>query len=76
MITVKVVGEDDPVEVGQLELYRFVNPAGLQAIGQNLFKITALRRRDSGQPGMNGMAAPIRVFWKCQTSRLWKRWSA
>jgi hypothetical protein len=25
---------------------------------------------------MNGMAAPIRVFWKCQTSRLWKRWSA
>ena len=27
-ITVKVAGSDDPVEVGQLEIYRFVNPAG------------------------------------------------
>ena len=32
-ITVKVAGSDDPIEVGQLEIYRFVNPAGLESIG-------------------------------------------
>ena len=39
-ITVKVAGSDDPIEVGQLEIYRFVNPAGLESIGENLMKVT------------------------------------
>ena len=30
----------DPVDVGQIELTRFVNPAGLKAIGHNLFEPT------------------------------------
>jgi flagellar basal-body rod protein FlgG len=56
-VTVKVVGEDDPVEVGQLEIYRFVNPAGLRSIGQNLFKTTPASGEEiAGQPGLDGMA--------------------
>jgi flagellar basal-body rod protein FlgG len=55
-ITVKVAGSDDPVEVGQLEIYRFVNPAGLEAIGQNLLKVTnATGDPIPGRPGFDGM---------------------
>jgi flagellar basal-body rod protein FlgG len=39
-VSVKVPGRDTPIQVGQLELYRFPNPEGLTAVGGNLFKIT------------------------------------
>lgn len=56
-ITVKVVGEEDPVEVGQMEIYRFVNPAGLVSMGGNLFKTTPASGDEiPGQPAMEGMA--------------------
>lgn len=45
-IQVLQFGQDDPVEVGQIELARFVNPAGLSAIGRNLFVATVA----SGDP--------------------------
>lgn len=35
-VTVKVGDIDDPIEVGQIELYRFQNNAGLSAEGSNL----------------------------------------
>ncbi|MBJ6383323.1 flagellar basal-body rod protein FlgG [Enterobacter cloacae] len=40
-ITATVAGEDEPVELGQLTLVNFVNPAGLEAIGGNLYRETA-----------------------------------
>ncbi len=56
-ITVKLIGEDDPVEVGIMEVYRFVNPAGLQSIGGNLFKTTAASGEEiAGRPAIDGMA--------------------
>ncbi len=56
-VNVKIVGEDDPVEVGQFEIYRFVNPAGLNSIGGNLFKVTPASGEEiPGQPGLEGMA--------------------
>ncbi|HRS64032.1 MAG TPA: flagellar basal-body rod protein FlgG, partial [Spirochaetota bacterium] len=56
-ITVKIVGEEDPVEVGQLEIYRFVNPAGLSSIGGNLYKTTPASGEEiPGQPAFEGMA--------------------
>jgi len=62
-VTVKVVGSDDPVEVGQLELARFVNPAGLQSIGGNLFKTTPASGEEiAGQPGIEGMAKTHQGF--------------
>lgn len=35
------VGETEPVEVGQITLVNFINPAGLEAIGGNLYRETA-----------------------------------
>ncbi len=56
-VTIKIVGEDDPVEIGQMEIYRFVNPAGLKSIGGNMYKTTPASGEEiPGQPGMNGMA--------------------
>ena len=40
VVEVLQVGQDEPVEVGQIELARFVNPAGLSALGRNLFALT------------------------------------
>lgn len=55
-VTVLVPGSDDPIEVGQVELYRFVNPAGLQAVGENLFKVSsASGDAIGGRPGFDGM---------------------
>ncbi|HOD65422.1 MAG TPA: flagellar basal-body rod protein FlgG [candidate division Zixibacteria bacterium] len=39
-IEVMVAGQSDPVEIGQIELARFVNPAGLLAVGRNLLTPT------------------------------------
>lgn len=53
----KVAGSDENVEVGQMLTYRFVNPAGLQAIGGNLFKTTtASGEAIEGRPAYDGMA--------------------
>ncbi|MCH9031438.1 MAG: flagellar basal-body rod protein FlgG [candidate division Zixibacteria bacterium] len=40
-VTVLLVGEDIPQSLGQLELARFINPAGLNAVGRNLFTISS-----------------------------------
>ena len=62
-MTVKIIGEEDPIEVGQLEIYRFVNPAGLQSIGQNLYKTTPASGEEiPGPPGLNGMAKTHQGF--------------
>ncbi len=62
-ITVKVAGSDDPIEVGQLELYRFVNPAGLQAIGENLVVQTnASGEPITGRPGFDGMGKTLQKY--------------
>lgn len=62
-VTVKVAGSDDPIEVGQMELFRFVNPAGMSAIGENLFKVTnASGEAIGGRPGFDGMGKTIHKF--------------
>ncbi|WP_279050814.1 flagellar basal-body rod protein FlgG [Cedecea davisae] len=40
-VTAQVGGETDPVELGQITLVNFVNPAGLEAMGGNLYRETA-----------------------------------
>ncbi|MDH4156009.1 MAG: flagellar basal-body rod protein FlgG [candidate division Zixibacteria bacterium] len=40
VVEVLQVGQDEPVQVGQIELARFVNPAGLSALGRNLLAVT------------------------------------
>ncbi|MCK5737321.1 MAG: flagellar basal-body rod protein FlgG [Spirochaetaceae bacterium] len=62
-VTVKIPGNDVPVDVGQINLYRFINNAGLQAIGENIFMETpasgdAIRNR----PGEDGMGKVYHKF--------------
>lgn len=62
-ITVRVPESDEPIEVGQLQLYRFVNPAGLRAIGENLFTVTpASGDAIGGRPGFDGMGETLHKF--------------
>lgn len=54
IVTASVAGQAAPVEVGQLQLTRFLNPAGLMPVGDNLYRETA----GSGPPtlGVAGQA--------------------
>ncbi len=55
-VTVMVPGNNDTIDVGQMEVFRFVNPAGLQAIGGNTYKVTnASGESIGGRPGFDGM---------------------
>ena len=58
VVSVMQVGQSDPSEVGQLELARFINPAGLSAMGHNLLEITAASGDPiTGVPGEEGLGA-------------------
>ncbi|AFG37957.1 flagellar basal-body rod protein FlgG [Spirochaeta africana] len=55
-VFVNLPGQDDPIQAGQMELVRFVNPAGLQAVGENLFTVSAASGDPiAGLPGLDGM---------------------
>lgn len=49
MVVVKLIGDETSTEIGQIELVRFVNPAGLKAHGQSLFSVSDA----SGEPIVN-----------------------
>lgn len=55
IVSILESGSSSPVEIGNIELARFVNPAGLQALGDNLF----IQTDASGDPltGVPGEAA-------------------
>ncbi|CUU08408.1 flagellar basal-body rod protein FlgG [Candidatus Kryptobacter tengchongensis] len=46
IVEVLNTGETEPIEIGRIELAKFVNPAGLRSIGNNLYVET----QASGQP--------------------------
>ena len=57
-IMVNVAGSSQQEQVGQIELTNFVNPAGLEAIGNNLFQQTAASGEPiQGTPGSIGFAS-------------------
>ena len=62
-INVLIAGSDEPIEVGQIELFRFVNPAGLRSIGENLFKVTnGSGDPIGGRPAFDGMGKLAQKF--------------
>ncbi len=66
------IGEDiRPVRIGQIYLYRFVNPAGLRAIGRNLFKETLASGTEiEGIPGLEGMGSILQGFIETSNVKL------
>ena len=54
-VSVTVAGASESQEVGRLELARFVNPSGLQAMGGNLYAESAASGTPQvGTPGLDG----------------------
>ena len=59
-VTVSVTGEAAVQEVGALQVADFVNPSGLLAIGDNLFRETsASGAPQAGAPGQNGVGSIV-----------------
>ena len=55
-VTAQVAGQSSPVTVGNLTLADFVNPTGLQPVGDNLFVETAASGTPTtGTPGQSGL---------------------
>ena len=62
-VSVRIAEESDPIEIGQLQLYRFVNPAGMTAIGENIFQETGASGAAIGNiPGTNGNGIVLHRF--------------
>ena len=56
VVSITQPGSASPTQVGSVQLADFINPAGLQAIGQNLFQETAASGAPQvGTPGLNGL---------------------
>jgi flagellar basal-body rod protein FlgG len=56
IVSVLQSGNSSPTEVGTIQLANFVNPAGLQPIGQNLFlESGSSGSPQTGTPGLDGM---------------------
>jgi len=60
-ITATVEGEKTPRRLGRITLFRFVNPGGLEAVGQNLYRATGASGQavqESSAGAGSGPAAP------------------
>ncbi|MDZ7621013.1 MAG: flagellar basal-body rod protein FlgG [Candidatus Competibacteraceae bacterium] len=56
VFSVQIAGEEAPQQVGNLQTADFINPAGLQAIGENLFlESVASGAPQVGDPAANGL---------------------
>jgi flagellar basal-body rod protein FlgG len=58
IVSVTQPGSPLSTQVGQLQLASFINPAGLQSIGENLYLETdASGAKNESQPGLNGLGS-------------------
>lgn len=66
----------EEVAAGDIPLYTFINPAGLEARGRNLYTPTeASGDAIEGVPGEENVGTIAQGFLKCPTSRWWTKWS-
>jgi flagellar basal-body rod protein FlgG len=56
VITAQIAGQAAPTQIGSLQLFDFINPAGLQPRGENMYvESAASGTAQSGTPGLNGL---------------------
>ncbi len=61
-VTAQIAGSATPTSVGNIQLSDFINPTGLQAIGENLFKETAASGTpQTGTPGLTGLGSLVQA---------------
>jgi flagellar basal-body rod protein FlgG len=59
-VSVTVAGSSTPTVIGNIQTANFINPAGLQANGTNLFSETAASGApQTGTPGLNGLGTVL-----------------
>jgi flagellar basal-body rod protein FlgG len=62
-VSVTVQGQSTPQQIGTIELATFSNPAGLKAMGKNLFVETdASGTPITGRPGQNGLGTVLQGY--------------
>jgi flagellar basal-body rod protein FlgG len=63
LVSVSIAGQNAAQQVGTIELATFQNPAGLMALGSNLFAVTsASGEPTTGAPGTEGMGTLAQGF--------------
>ena len=63
VITVILPGQPQPQQIGQITLANFINPAGLEPMGQNLFlESQASGAPNEGTPGAEGFGQVLQGF--------------
>jgi flagellar basal-body rod protein FlgG len=65
VVSVRVGGQSAPVQVGQLQLTDFINPSGLEPLGENLVvESAASGPAQTGTPGQNGLGTTLQGFFE------------
>jgi flagellar basal-body rod protein FlgG len=60
VVSVQIAGESAPTEIGNLQLADFLNPSGLQAMGENLYlESAASGAAQVGDPGTSGVGTVL-----------------
>lgn len=60
LLSALVAGNTEPTQIGNIQLVDFINPAGLQAIGNNLFLETAASGpAQAATPGQSGLGTLV-----------------
>ena len=72
-VSVTTTGNAQPQIIGNIQTADFINPAGLQAMGSNLFLETAAARRIS-TPGLNGLGTVLQNTRRIPTSASSRNW--
>ena len=74
-VSVTLAGQSAPQQVGSIQLANFLNPTGLQSIGDNLYLQTAsCGAPPPGSPPSTAWARCSRAIWKPPTSTLSQNW--
>jgi flagellar basal-body rod protein FlgG len=56
VVTVALAGQSSPTQIGSIQIFDFINPAGLQPRGENmLVESAASGTAQGGTPGLNGL---------------------
>ena len=63
VVSATIAGNPQPQQLGQLAMSSFINAAGLQPVGQNMYKESAASGApQQGQPGTNGLGVMRQGF--------------
>ena len=63
IVSVRIAGQAQPAQVGSLQVVDFINPAGLQPVGENLYiETVASGTPTPGTPGLDGLGSTDQGF--------------